>query len=1241
MGDSLNKGKAQQNVELCVTLVKYMFGSPAGMSQLIKYFETQSRQLDQQTVHLAPASFNPEFESLIRFKGVPILPPAITSSRRNELQQHKKDAVLLEKRLKARHHQTQVDTYHSQGGPVESTFRPTARQLNFDVDVQHENSPSSILQDRLASTSSLNTYAIAEPEIVTEDFGLQTIDSVSSEFTTLDESSIPKVFNGLVLTSLKEQKISYDLDRLSKALNVQELTSTSGSDLSDFIPKSANQNCEQISFPKDGNNGEEQTVSFCHESQDTVVEVSPGDNTSTSGFVENPHLEHTHSSPCSSPGYGSANTSTTIDSQRSSRSSPKSLKGAVHFASFVTEYNTRISQAFDKPTVITKKITVDDVHSCSGGHSDHVVEPVIGHLSNSRHKHALDMNLPDPQDSDKQLNIPFQTYCNSDTLYANKENESSGLSKYSSHAIRKLRKNSHGEKKVICSEAKDLPHSGDKPHVCEQSLPVLAFNVVHQAGSDVETPGLHFNVNPEPHSHPSKSVSTSATALTDNRHTSVSYSQGSSASNSFTVTSESSSSTIKDDTPLQNGNILSNCIKGTKDTEYCDNTMQSSSERTNSDEIDRKEGNTPKTNCISETTTTLQESVNAQSPYQTLIRRGSYTLSEPSPALLRAKSKLEAEKKSKEQSELGQQSKQQKESNRKPLTTKQSSLKVSAAINPSGSSIPSHSEREGKAEHISKYLSQVQFQNSMNFSWDANQPVLESEIKSLSDEIHEKDLDTTVSVLEVLKSIAESQGSIETMTVEDLLSLHQQQMGQKRQELIRQQQQDMEELFIQQRREVMLLEAEIKAAKQLEKDQQEFLIQNAPENIKVRARNHEEEYSPEQSYDDVQQTVNVFKGQTYVKSQSVPSLHTKAASTENIPLMRTKPTDNVHMSKKFQHLKNSSFQSLAKSKLTPDLSQSPDLSPSQLSPKNHRPLVFRSPLKSTISHLYEDIVYNPSQANLPEMKYKFDKVSAAAKGFLTRCLFRSDKVQELIKTIHDTREFAYNFQTETPIKKGVFTTQDTALLERIIAQLQAALLDIHEIFFEIPVSERMALIEQTRLKENEKKIKASSDSTRESGPKISQATLKALERKRKAREAETMALISSSRPKTAPTTTNNKLSSQTDMSGPLKRHFGFLISRALKPLTSHTQLARSETSRSEKERPRTAPEKPLTKPKRITATLIKPGPSNLTESNKDCNKDSTVSSGINNQGTNSNKPVIKSKVATNKTALSQPPKSWR
>ena len=33
------------------------------------------------------------------------------------------------------------------------------------------------------------------------------------------------------------------------------------------------------------------------------------------------------------------------------------------------------------------------------------------------------------------------------------------------------------------------------------------------------------------------------------------------------------------------------------------------------------------------------------------------------------------------------------------------------------------------------------------------------------------------------------------------------------------------------------------------------------------------------------------------------------------------------------------------------------------------------------------------------MQARFEKVSAVAKGFLTRCLVQSDKVQELVKTI--------------------------------------------------------------------------------------------------------------------------------------------------------------------------------------------------------------------------------------------------
>ena len=52
-----------------------------------------------------------------------------------------------------------------------------------------------------------------------------------------------------------------------------------------------------------------------------------------------------------------------------------------------------------------------------------------------------------------------------------------------------------------------------------------------------------------------------------------------------------------------------------------------------------------------------------------------------------------------------------------------------------------------------------------------------------------------------------------------------------------------------------------------------------------------------------------------------------------------------------------------------------------------------------------------------------------------------------------------------------FYLKQTFDLFVFLFQLQAALLDIHDIFFEIPVGERMALIEQTRMKELEKRVR--------------------------------------------------------------------------------------------------------------------------------------------------------------------------
>ncbi|ELT91119.1 hypothetical protein CAPTEDRAFT_195460 [Capitella teleta] len=107
----------------------------------------------------------------------------------------------------------------------------------------------------------------------------------------------------------------------------------------------------------------------------------------------------------------------------------------------------------------------------------------------------------------------------------------------------------------------------------------------------------------------------------------------------------------------------------------------------------------------------------------------------------------------------------------------------------------------------------------------------------------------------------------------------------------------------------------------------------------------------------------------------------------------------------------------------------------------------------------------------PELQRSFEKLSALAKGHLTRLLMKSDRVQTIIKTITDTAEFALNFQKETPIKKGHPSQQDRLLQKRLIAQLTAAMYEIHEVFFETSLRERLLFIAQTRQRKHEQFIR--------------------------------------------------------------------------------------------------------------------------------------------------------------------------
>ncbi|XP_032086086.1 centriolar coiled-coil protein of 110 kDa isoform X2 [Thamnophis elegans] len=142
-----------------------------------------------------------------------------------------------------------------------------------------------------------------------------------------------------------------------------------------------------------------------------------------------------------------------------------------------------------------------------------------------------------------------------------------------------------------------------------------------------------------------------------------------------------------------------------------------------------------------------------------------------------------------------------------------------------------------------------------------------------------------------------------------------------------------------------------------------------------------------------------------------------------------------------------------------------------------------------------------SQVYSPAMKRRFNKISALAKGFLTRRLLQTEKLKHLRQTVHDTMEFIKNFQSEALSKRGNLPTQDANLQERVVAQLQAALYDIHDIFFKMEASERMSILRQDREILKEKMLRQL-DKAKAPRVTLSTATQKSLDRKKSTKAAE-------------------------------------------------------------------------------------------------------------------------------------------
>ncbi|KAM6379511.1 centriolar coiled-coil protein of 110 kDa isoform 2-T3 [Pluvialis apricaria] len=160
-------------------------------------------------------------------------------------------------------------------------------------------------------------------------------------------------------------------------------------------------------------------------------------------------------------------------------------------------------------------------------------------------------------------------------------------------------------------------------------------------------------------------------------------------------------------------------------------------------------------------------------------------------------------------------------------------------------------------------------------------------------------------------------------------------------------------------------------------------------------------------------------------------------------------------------------------------------------------------IKTSVSRPSNRIKTRWTQIFSPEIQLKFDKITAVAKGFLTRRLLQTEKLKHLKQTVKDTMEFIKNFQSEAPLKRGSVSAQDASLHERVMAQLRAALYDIHDIFFTIEASERMNILRHDREVRKEKMLRQM-DKVKSPRERVtlSTATQKSLDRKKYMKASE-------------------------------------------------------------------------------------------------------------------------------------------
>ena len=140
----------------------------------------------------------------------------------------------------------------------------------------------------------------------------------------------------------------------------------------------------------------------------------------------------------------------------------------------------------------------------------------------------------------------------------------------------------------------------------------------------------------------------------------------------------------------------------------------------------------------------------------------------------------------------------------------------------------------------------------------------------------------------------------------------------------------------------------------------------------------------------------------------------------------------------------------------------------------------------------------PSAALAPLHLEAWTRLTALARGFLTRRLMRTERFEDLKRTIRETLSCAVQLHHEAG---GAPNKQELDLHARLLAQLEAACADVHHIFFGLTVGERMALLANDRAARQARAQRRQDSGDLGAPPRLSSATAARIAAKSKPQSA--------------------------------------------------------------------------------------------------------------------------------------------